>query len=484
MNKYALPEKLFLILFIIAIVYQIFIPPHIGIADNGDFARIIDKVGILTGDNKEYMEFINLSLPVEFRYNVKGYQSSELIFVLTSLGLNSFLSKDGDFHFLLIAAVHSLTLITALALLANGMLIKRRLIRWVVYLAILLFFTDVGYLCFLNSIYSEPASIIFLTLTLSVFFMIIRFANTGEVPIIWLSAYFLASFLFVIAKPQNAAMGVPLAFLGYLLSTRLPVKKINLPSLLSSPKRIGILFASGLLLASFLFFAFGLPRYYRSGDLWNSIFLEILGNSQTPEKDLQVLGLPAEMIIYQGTNAFSPGVNRNEWEDFQSSWLYFRVFKFYLLNPNRLWELTHISTEQAFELQQSNLGNFESSSGQDPYAKSKAFSFWNDLRFTALPKSIWTLIVLLLINVGAATLKMIKLDKSPSDRLVSSLHLTFVFMAVLQYMTVLMAEGTFELVKHMLLFNVLMDITFVFILAYLVSIKILFDKPRLTSTQA
>jgi hypothetical protein len=257
-------------------------------------------------------------------------------------------------------------------------------------------------------------------------------------------------------------MGVLLALLGYRLlhlvrPEEIPHQLINL---------VGGTLAAALIGASFLFFAFGLPPYYRSGDLWNSVFLEVIGRSATPEQDLKELGLPPEMIVYKGTTAFSENVNRNAYEDFQHSWLYFRILKFYIFHPGRLLNLMDISTSKAFKLQPDNLGNFAVSSGYHSYTKSTKLAVWDGLRESLLPKSIWTLVALFVINAGAVIIKMWKFDRMITDRILSELHLTIALMAVFQFFTVLLAEGTFELVKHMFLFNLLVDITIVFLISY------------------
>jgi hypothetical protein len=445
-------------------VYQIFIPPHIGLADNGDFARIIDKVGIKPGPNKHYMNFINLTFPIEFQYNLKGYQSSELIFVLISILINGIIFRDGQFHLLVLAMLHSLFWLIGLGMIAFHLPKKMGWLRIVVYVCILVFFTDVGYISYLNSIYSEPATIIFLTMMIGLFFITLRQVPGEKSFWIFMAAFLGSGGLFVIAKPQNAAMGILVAFLGFRMMTAFKISKIAVGRL----RTLGFGIAIGVVAFSFLFFAFGLPEYYRSGDLWNSIFMEIVGRSKTPERDLQMLGLPEGMVIFKGTNAFSEGVNRNEWDQFQHSWLYFRVLRFYIFNPGRLMEMLDLSTVQGFELQQANLGNFEQDAGYEPYTKSQEFVFWNQLRTKLLPKSVWTLMVLFLVNLFVPILKIWKLDNSINDRLVSELHLAVMMMAVLQYLTVLMAEGTFEIVKHMMLFNFLADILFVFLTVYFV----------------
>ena len=465
MRIYKSSDKLFLLLFALVLIYQLFIPPIIGLGDNGDFARIMDKVGILRSEGKEYMGNINLRFPISFKYDFGGYQSSELLFILTSILLNSIVSKDGWFHLLSLGAVHLVAFLSAFALVVYGISKLAVRSKWVIYACLLIFFTDVGYISYLNAIYSEPASLIFLTLAVAIVLLIAIQAENQNISFWWVIFYFVSSFLFVIAKPQNAAMGIPLAFLGYWI-----MSQVHTPKIVDKWRtQLALLFSFGLVMGSFLLFAFGLPSYYRSGDLWNSVFLEIVGNSQTPERDLQELGLPPEMIIYKGKYAFAEGVNRNVYEDFQHSWLYFRIFKFYLVHPNRLINLVDSSTSTAFELQQSNLGNFVSSEYFGSYDKSQAFNFWNKLRVNILPKSIWTLVGLFLINLGAVVVKIKKFDSGKSGLFISGLHLTIIFMIVLQFFTVLMAEGTFELVKHMFLFNLLLDITIVFLVAYFAS---------------
>jgi len=467
--------KVFLLLFALILIYQMFIPPIVGLADNGDFSRIMNKVGIQVGDGKEYMGNINLQFPISFHYDTGGYQSSELIFVVTSIFLNSIVSKDGLFHLLSLGIVHLIALLAAIAVVAYGVSQSKIRSKWVVLACILIFFTDVGYVSYMNSIYSEPATLIFLTLTIGIVLLIAIQVNNQSVSIGWALFYFVTAFLFVIAKPQNAAMGIPLALLGYWL-----MRHVRPPKVIEKWRtQIVLVLSIGLVVGSFLLFAFGLPNYYRSGDLWNSVFLEIIGTSQNPEQDLRELGLPPEMIIYKGKYAFAEGVNRNAYEEFQHSWLYFRIFKFYLLHPGRLFSLMDSSTSQAFELQQSNLGNFVSSEAFGSYDKSQAFTFWNKLRMAVLPKSIWTLVGLFVINLGTVWVRIKKFDHSKSSLLLSELHLTIIFMAVFQYLTVLMAEGTFELVKHMFLFNLLIDITFVFLIAYLVeALRLVFNRTR------
>lgn len=453
-------EILFIAIFGLAIFYQIFIPPIVGLADNGDFARIIDKVGILPGPDKQYLGNINLVFQIDPKFTLKGYQSSELIFVYASILLNGILSKDGQYYLLIIAGIHCIALLVCMWLVVRGIQEANFRAKWVIYFCLLLFFTDVGYIAYLNSLYSEPASMIFLTLVLGIVFLIIQKISQGKFSIFWLLAFFVASFLFVVAKPQNAVMGVFLAYLGYRIYQFSPLGEVPRKTYQS----IAWGLTGGLIAISFLFFAFGLPRYYRSGDLWNSVFLEIVGRSSNPVQELEELGLSPEMVIYQGTYAFSEGVNRADYEEFQHSWLYFRILKYYIVHPDRLVSLIDNTTSSAFELQPENLGNFLID--HPSYEKSKSFAVWNDLRFAVLPKSIWTLVGWLVINILTLAIKIRKYDRTVVNKILSNTHLTIVAMAVFQYLTVVMAEGTFELIKHMFLFNLLFDVSLIFLLSY------------------
>jgi hypothetical protein len=126
-------ETAFLVLFALAVIYQIYIPPVPGLADNGDFVRITDKVGIRLADEKLYMKFINLVFPIQPKYNVKGYQSSELIFVLFSIELNSLLFRDGLYHLNILAGVHMIALLIVLDIIAFGISGTVGRVKWVIY---------------------------------------------------------------------------------------------------------------------------------------------------------------------------------------------------------------------------------------------------------------------------------------------------------------------------------------------------------------
>ncbi len=121
MTKRLTIERAFFILFGLILLSQLFIPPIVGLADNGDFARIMEKVGIQQGQNKEFLGNINLTFPISCNYNIKGYQSSELIFVLTSILINAIISKDGLYHLLTLGAVHFLAILAALGVVIYGL---------------------------------------------------------------------------------------------------------------------------------------------------------------------------------------------------------------------------------------------------------------------------------------------------------------------------------------------------------------------------
>src|SRR5437899_8287783 len=99
------------------LIYELFLPPPVGLANNGDFGKLIAR--------------FNLGAPFEneFRYATKKYNfdpkyhyesgiySSELILVYAALGLSALVSRDGNVDIRCIGVLHSALFLLALYLL-------------------------------------------------------------------------------------------------------------------------------------------------------------------------------------------------------------------------------------------------------------------------------------------------------------------------------------------------------------------------------
>jgi hypothetical protein len=170
---------------------------------------------------------------------------------------------------------------------------------------------------------------------------------------------------------------------------------------------------------------------------------------------------------------------------------------FFLRHPARLWDLSCRCAKSTFIMRVPYLGNFERSTvaqvrydpvklGHDvleydnrgsgyPYRlpdafRSQTFDFWSSFKEDHLPKAWWFLGICLLANLAAIGAKRRLFDASWRQRLITDAHLCLVVCAVLQYGVAIVGEAERDIVKHLFLFNLLCDVCFVFVAAYVLYI--------------
>src|SRR5437879_13510920 len=86
--------------------YQLILPPVVGLADNGDFGKIIARFDLYAKVHRTY-QFIDTVY--EFhpeRHWISGFYSTETLLILPALALNALLSKDGTCDLRSMSLVH------------------------------------------------------------------------------------------------------------------------------------------------------------------------------------------------------------------------------------------------------------------------------------------------------------------------------------------------------------------------------------------
>lgn len=438
----AVPYATVCVLGLIAL-YQILVPPIVGVANNGDFERIMGRFGLyylpLEYEDK-FFGYINAKFTLGPSNDWSGYFSSEMLFIQVALWFNALLSNDGLFDIRFLSMVHLLAYLVGVGLVLWAA--KRAAIYQQIVLAVLivLVFGDVGYIAFFNSFYSEPASLISLA-------FVVGFALKGDTRFNAL-AFLVASTSLVVAKPQNSLLGLPLAIFA-LLSPRL-----------EDTRRIRLLVATLVLLTAIGHFRFGNPTYMQEANVYNAVFHEMLKSSDPQlDQDLLSLGLPTEFRQFVGTSAYSSGAPIKD-AAFRSIFFgrvgFPQLLGFYATHPDRFLDLLQRAAESAFTLRSSHLGNFEKASTLPPRSQSDVFSLWSSFKRDFFPGSIWLLLGFFIANVGSIVIKLGP-NRTDFDRSVAGVHALLVAMATMQFFIAVIGEGEIELAKHLFLFHALLD---------------------------
>jgi len=427
------------------LTYQLFVPPIVGIADQGDFLRTIGRFGYgpQHHGSLEYVYVEPKYIPdPKYRSPYWEQANSEYLFVGAALMLNKLISKDGALDITVAGFVHALAFMAAFARL---MWVSRRArARAIVWIGALVALTDVGYAQYWNSFYAEPASCIFFLLLLAAAVRIGQAGATGAGGILLWSLW---AVLWILAKPQNAPIGLILGLFTFRLAMWMPAQRVR-----------SVAFVGGCaMFACAAFDVTTMPIYGRQANTYGMIFSGILPESKTPEADLRSLGLDPQLAKYSGTGAWSP---RTYFPQMAASGVLqrvntFSVLRFYLMRPARMWRRLHGLLPKITFLRRDWYGNFEPAAGLPPAAQSRAFTLWSGFHQQVLPSfSKWIVFALAGWPLFAAWRWVRDRDIPRRRRLELATLLPVCCLAAL--FSAVYGDA-FDVIKHMYLFNLLLD---------------------------
>jgi hypothetical protein len=357
----------------IVLCAQLLVPPVSGLADNGDYQRVMGYAGFEHSTDvyaERYFSFLRTQyrvFPIGFVRG--GYLSSEALLAIAARMISPAAWRGELFDIRSLAAVHIALFLLALGLLVRAFRDLAPAAQCVAAALLVFFFTDLGYAGPFNSFYSQTASLLFLLLLAGVAATAVR---RGRLEGLLAAAYFLFAALFVASKPQEAVQAPVLALLGLRLAGF---------RLRGGWRRPAAAMALALCLVG-LWYGRRTPRALQAAALYQVLFYETLPHSPSPQADLAELGLDPEWIKYSGTDAFQPDTPLDD-EAFRHRFLastgYGRIVGFYLAHPARLADRVRRASPKLWSLRPS-YGNLEWSQEFPTRTLTARFAAWSRLR--------------------------------------------------------------------------------------------------------
>jgi len=356
-----------------AVVFQCFVPPNVGLADNGDFPKIAGQFDV--GNplfSKDVSRFADLKYVVDAKYHWDSqFYSSELLLFAAAFGLDSISGKPDTFDLRLMGAIHAAIFLLAFYRLLPLLKPLRPALRILLLGLILLFFTDVMYVSYFNSFFMDAGALLFLLLTVVSFLRALRWQKPLDR---WL--FVASSMLLVTSKTQHFLLGIPIAVLliwkGGLLTP-------------GRGRAFRTFSTIGVLAATAFSNRFGSPAHYPTMGGYTVIFFELLPKSKDVSSDLKDLGLDDSYKQYVGTNAYSHGAPVQDpqlREIFKPKVSYANIARFFMKHPSRALEAT-VSRMGNAGLQRPYAGNYDKRAGFAEYAQTHAFTVWSGLKARA-----------------------------------------------------------------------------------------------------
>jgi hypothetical protein len=428
---------------------QLFVPPIIGLSDQNDFRRVIGKLGWGPEPSAVSSTFAWVAPKYvpdpNFRARGLEHFTSEYLFAATALLVNKAVSRDGKLDIVVMGAVHALAFLAAfLRLLYVTRNLRARALIWIGAVVIL---TDVGYVAYWNSFYTEPASCIFCLLLLA---ESVEISERGSATLAGLARCTLWAVLFIVAKEQNATTGLILALFSGLLWTRAFDRKAQYAAVV----------AAAVLLGVSIFSLATAPKESKKARTYEMIFLAIVPESRNSWVDLEALGLDPRLRDYSGTGPWSPNTAYpalTENGALGKIVTPMKVVRFYIARPTRLWRHIQAMLPIATSLRPDGDGNFERSAGVPPETMSRHFALWSAFHEHVLSHVVKFILFLLL--VPAFIVLWIRLRGSTPALWVDFVAL-LTTCCLLAFLTAIFGDA-WENIRHLFLFNLLLDATLV-----------------------
>lgn len=450
-------EALLLLICLGIIAFQTFVPPYIGIADNGDFAKVAGRLSLGPADSDHSVKYFNADYVRSRRYYwVSPVYSSEL-WPATLASLLSHTDKEGDvFNIRWLGAVHVSIFVVSFYLF---LLAIRPMGVWPAFIlgsAAIYLFTDVLYVAYFNSFYSDTAALLgLLGATVLAVFIITR-GTTLRL----LIAFSLFAILLIASKSQHALWGfLPTLFL--FTAARHLQRRVA--------RVIGFALVALLLGADF-YVVETTPRDYRGQALFNLIFFKIAKNSPDPAQDLVDLGLSRKELPYIGMYVYrsdAPSQDPKWFQEFCGRTDYFKVAGFYVRKPSRVFGILRDDLRINAPYLRFAYANFRRQDASKPQQMAERFASWSNLRgglFFLWPEHI--LIWYTLLVAGAAMI-LCSAPTGTATRM-AWLAMGLAAAAAIEFCVASLADAV-ETFRHLFVFHALTDLTVLLALAALLA---------------
>ncbi|WP_259416193.1 glycan biosynthesis hexose transferase WsfD [Bacillus toyonensis] len=443
----------------IVMIGLLLIKPIVGLADNGDFERIMIQIGLAYPDPNEarvdkYFSFIH-HLYAYVNPAAGDYVSSQLFLMVPALWIGKILPGPW-FDIRVLAVEYIMIFLLALYLIVKLNKTNNKIVNGFLVTLTIVVFADIGYILYFNSMYGEAVTYVFLFLTIALGIQLARQKH----PSIWLVIlFYISAIMLACSKTQYT----PAGFIAALLTIRLWfIRKDKVW------RSVIVSMTALLLILSFICYKSS-PAWIDKINIYQTIFYGVLKDSPNPEQDLRDLGVDPELAVNAGThfwsNAAIPQEDPRLHKELYNKIKFPDIAKFYLTHPQRFWSKLEATAEYAWTIRPSVdgvafLGNYEKKDNPVPVAQVETFSLWSHVKEQYHPNGfIW--IVLLYVLYGLGILLEYRRAKTHSERLIPDIFTAVAIIGMVSYVVPFVGSGEGDFAKHLFLFTVCLDVMLV-----------------------
>ncbi|WP_203457087.1 hypothetical protein [Paenibacillus tepidiphilus] len=436
----------------------LFVPPFIGMADNGDFFRIIYSNGLYFNApdyDSQYFGYFVRQFGIFQYYNENGtmLQSSQSLFIKLAIGLNKLFYSSEVFDIRFQAAIYLVLYVAAVYLLVEGLTCRMTRRRGMVVAAIaVLIFGDTGYTAYFSSFFGESIVMIMMMFVFAAWLLLYR-GRYNDYALLFL--LLISTLILTTSKQQNAPVGVIVAALSVSLFW---IRKERLFRWLTGAS------AAAMLLA-------GVATYVSISDefvninQYHAMTRGVLLMSDNPESALESFGMNKQFAILKentyydqyGTADVKSDILQ---QDFFNRYGFVSILKYYAAHPDQFGKILDTAAESAYTIKPAAMGNYEQAAGHEFRAQSHFFTLYSMLKANLAPKTFSFILLWMAVTVGIYMPSFVHAAKQRDARGMQRLVLITAAMLVgLSGIFVsIIGAGDADIAKHEFLFTFSFDL--------------------------
>jgi len=449
------------------VLYQF---PQPGVADQGDFDRVMNVSGLLLPPENVFdPDFIRfLDYPVT-DYKIADESTlkflarlgaTSIAYIITLISFICKLFGQDTFKTGYLAIAYSLMYVSALYVIFRYLSITNK-VKLSLFIFVTLFvFLDGNYLVWFNSLYGEPMMITTLMLYIAAWVYYINTRNELKSEGKTFSKIILVfgtAFLFLGSKMQAlSALPIILLMLAKLLWDNKSLLKRYQKYLLGFLYCILIVYPVSLSI---------IDKDIAKDRQYNSVFYGILKDSINPAQDLIDMGLNPNMAVDAGKHSFLDGTEYVRYvphsqithDEFYSKISNRKLMEFYVTHPLRFIQGMEYSASQAL-ITSTFLGKYPRSFSETPVRDFNRFTLWSSFREHQLPKNLWFLASIYIAVFTVSLSKYVKNKGYPKIRAEIQLLWGVMLIGILQFPMPYVGNGQADTSKQLYLFNFVFDV--------------------------
>ncbi|MFC4779210.1 hypothetical protein ACFO9Q_20655 [Paenibacillus sp. GCM10023252] len=457
--------------FLITVV-ALFMPPYIGMADNGDYFRVLYSNGLsqITPDyGSQYLGYFIKQFGILHYYNEfeDGFFSSQSLFIQLALALNKVFYSSQLFDVRFQAAILLVLHTAAVYLFVESLTwrVPRKYGYPIAALAVFIF-ADTAYTAYFSSFYSEGIVLIMLLFLLSAGLLIYR-QRYPDWALIALFA--ISSLILTTSKQQNAPVGLIVAAAGV--------------GLLFLRKAKSFRAAVATCLAAVMLAGIGtyvlIPQEFVNINKYHAMTRGVLLSAEDPEETLGQFGIDKQYAILKDTIYYAPyttvDVNSPLLEsEFYSRYGFGSILLYYAAHPGQLNDMLALAAKNAFTIRPEAMGNYEKATGRSFGEQTRFFTGYSLLKQALAPKTFGFIVIWMILIVGLYLPSFWSAFKARDAR--GALRLPLLLMLILiglsGILVSIIGAGDADLAKHEFLFTAAFDLVTFVVIADLVRRKL------------